>query len=155
MADKNKAERELKAIFTEKWREQKEKEEKWKKRLKKVADEAVFCIMKEMKKTANSLAETEKRTDQITLKVANAFFISDRNRNLYSRFCYTVKNPETERFFFSDSLVLKTQEEESLFVQTVMSKLPDSTKCTVDCEKDKSFFAGNHYSFEITLNFSK
>ena len=30
MADKNKAERELKAIFTEKWREQEEKEEKWK-----------------------------------------------------------------------------------------------------------------------------
>ncbi len=149
------AEKELKAIFIERWKEQEEREKKWKKRLEMVADEAAFCIMHEMKKTAISMAESASRTDQITIKVTNAFFVSEWDRNVYSRFCYTLKNPETERFYFSNPMRLDSQEEESLFVKAVAAKLPEYTKCVVDTVKDKSFFSGNHYSFEIILNFTE
>lgn len=153
MADRNKVEKELKSIFTRKWKEQEQKEECRKKKIKDLADEAVFCIVSEMKKTANSLSKGDKRLDKVTIKVDNAFFVSAKSRNLYSRFCYTMKNPNTEKFCFSSSLTLKTQEEESFFIQAVMAKLPDAATYAVNCVDDNSFFAGNHYSFEITLNF--
>ena len=54
MADRNKVERELKSIFTRKWKEQEQKEECRKKKIKDLADEAVFCIVSEMKKYGES-----------------------------------------------------------------------------------------------------
>lgn len=147
---------ELKDILEKRWEEEEEKESiPYEEMFQELVDEAVYLIKEGWKSSAEISSNYCKRIDnEITLRVYDAFFVSDNNRNLYADSC-TPTYPKTNKGCFFETLAIPDEEEEQRFVNCVMEKLPQETKVEMFVKKCKGITAGRHYTFTITFTAPK
>lgn len=117
-----------------------------------MVEEAVLLISAKWEECAKYMPYFRLTTEP--LGAINVFYINKGNLNLFTMYKWSVNNPKTERYCFTDSFEFESMEEVEKYVEDVKSRLPEKTM--VLCEEHPPLIPGMSspfflYSFEINV----